>query len=75
MTSRSNFPRLSPTNCIPTPHIHFKLFDSVGRELLTTQMYVQDGQIIEAEDAKGRARILSLGGKIVREEDSPPSPG
>ena len=32
-----------------------------------SQMYVQDGQIGEAEDAKGNARILSLGGKIVRE--------
>jgi Flp pilus assembly protein TadD len=32
-----------------------------------SQMYVQDGQIGEAEDAKGKARILSLGGKIVRE--------
>ncbi len=33
-----------------------------------SQMYVQDGQIGEAEDAKGKARILSLGGKVVREE-------
>jgi len=33
-----------------------------------SQMYVQDGQIAEAEDAKGKARILSLGGKIVRDE-------
>lgn len=33
-----------------------------------SQMYVQDGQIGEAEDAKGKARILSLGGKIVRED-------
>lgn len=32
-----------------------------------SQMYVQDGQIAEAEDAKGKARILSLGGKIVKE--------
>jgi Flp pilus assembly protein TadD len=32
-----------------------------------SQMYVQDGQIAEAEAAKGNARILSLGGKIVRE--------
>ena len=32
-----------------------------------SQMYVQDGQIGEAEDAKGNARILSLGGKVVRE--------
>jgi len=29
-----------------------------------SQMYVQDGQIAEAEAAKGNARILSLGGKI-----------
>lgn len=33
-----------------------------------SQMYVQDGQIAEAEDAKGKARILSLGGKIVKED-------
>ena len=32
-----------------------------------SQMYVQDGQIGEAEDAKGKARILSLGGKVVKE--------
>lgn len=32
-----------------------------------SQMYVKAGQIAEAEDAKGKARILSLGGKIVRE--------
>ncbi len=32
-----------------------------------SQMYVQDGQIAAAEDAKGKARILSLGGKVVRE--------
>ena len=31
-----------------------------------SQMYVQDGQIAEAEAAKGNARILSLGGKIDR---------
>ena len=31
-----------------------------------SQMYVQDGQIIEAEHAKGNARILSLGGKVVK---------
>jgi hypothetical protein len=31
-------------------------------------MYMQDGQIVQAEDAKGRARILSLGGRIVKEE-------
>ncbi|MAS93473.1 MAG: hypothetical protein CMO55_09800 [Verrucomicrobiales bacterium] len=34
-----------------------------------SQMYVQDGQIGEAEDAKSKARILSLGGKIVKEEE------
>jgi tetratricopeptide (TPR) repeat protein len=32
-----------------------------------SQMYVADKQIAEAEDAKGKARILSLGGKVVRE--------
>lgn len=32
-----------------------------------SQMYVRDGQIGEAESAKGNARILSLGGKIVRD--------
>lgn len=32
-----------------------------------SQMYVQDRQIAEAEDAKGKARILSLGGKVVKE--------
>jgi hypothetical protein len=30
-------------------------------------MYVKDGQIAEAEAAKGNARILSLGGKVLRE--------
>lgn len=34
-----------------------------------SQMYVQDQQIAEAEDAKGKARILSLGGKVDREAD------
>ncbi len=34
-----------------------------------SQMYVQDGQIGPAEDAKANARILSLGGRIVKEED------
>lgn len=38
-----------------------------------SQMYVQNGQIPEAEDAKGRARILSLGGKIVKDDE--PRPG
>ena len=33
-----------------------------------SQMFVQDGQIAEAEDAKSKARILSLGGKVVKEE-------
>lgn len=32
-----------------------------------SQMYVRAGQIAEAEDAKGKARILSLGGKVVKE--------
>jgi predicted Zn-dependent protease len=32
-----------------------------------SQMYVADGQIFEAEQAKGNARILSLGGKVVKE--------
>lgn len=31
-----------------------------------SQMYVKDGQIAEAEHAKSNARILSLGGKIVK---------
>ena len=31
-----------------------------------SQIYVKLGQIAEAEAAKGNARILSLGGKIVR---------
>ncbi len=30
-----------------------------------SQMYVRDGNIPEAEAARGNARILSLGGKIV----------
>lgn len=32
-----------------------------------SQMHVKDGNIAEAEEAKGNARILSLGGKVVRE--------
>lgn len=32
-----------------------------------SQMYVRHGQIPEAEAAKSNARILSLGGKVVRE--------
>lgn len=31
-----------------------------------SQMYVQDGQIAEAEAAKANARILSLGGKVAK---------
>mgnify|MGYP006263690601 FL=1 len=34
-----------------------------------SQMYVQDGQIAEAEDAKANARILSLGGKVLRDAE------
>ena len=33
-----------------------------------SQMYVRAGMIAEAEDAKGKARILSLGGKVVKDE-------
>ena len=29
-----------------------------------SQMYIRDGQIAEAEHAKGNARILSMGGKV-----------
>ena len=32
-----------------------------------SQMYVSNGQIAEAEDAKGKARILSLGGKVQKD--------
>jgi len=32
-----------------------------------SQMYVKNGQIPEAEDAKSKSRILSLGGKIVKD--------
>ncbi len=32
-----------------------------------SQMYVRDGNIPEAESAKGNARILSLGGRVVKE--------
>jgi Flp pilus assembly protein TadD len=31
-----------------------------------SQMYVRNKQIAEAEDAKSNARILSLGGKVVK---------
>lgn len=33
-----------------------------------SQMYVRDGQIGAAEDAKAKARILSLGGRVWRDE-------
>ncbi|WP_411826598.1 tetratricopeptide repeat protein [Luteolibacter sp. AS25] len=33
-----------------------------------SQIYVRMGKIPEAEDAKANSRILSLGGKVVREE-------
>lgn len=33
-----------------------------------SQMYVRDGNIPEAETAKGNARILSLGGRVSRED-------
>jgi len=32
-----------------------------------SQMYVQDQQILEAENAKANARILSLGGRVVKD--------
>lgn len=32
-----------------------------------SQMYVADHRIAEAEDAKGKARILSLGGRVVKD--------
>lgn len=32
-----------------------------------SQMFVKEGRIAEAEDAKGKARILSLGGKVQKE--------
>lgn len=32
-----------------------------------SQMYVKDGKIAEAEEAKGNARILSLGGRVVKD--------
>ena len=35
-----------------------------------SQMYVRDGQIAEAEHAKGNARILSMGGKVSRLTES-----
>jgi tetratricopeptide (TPR) repeat protein len=36
-----------------------------------SQMYVRDGNIPDAEAAKANARILSLGGKVVREAPPP----
>lgn len=33
-----------------------------------SQMFVQNGQIAEAEDARAKARILSLGGRVVRDD-------
>ena len=39
--------------------------DLLARTSLS-QMYVRDGNIPEAESAKANARILSLGGKVVR---------
>ena len=35
-----------------------------------SQMHVRAGNIPEAEAAKGNARILSLGGKVVRDQDA-----
>lgn len=35
-----------------------------------SQMYVANHQIAEAEDAKGKARILSLGGRVVKDTSS-----
>lgn len=35
-----------------------------------SQMHVRDGNIPEAEAAKGNARILSLGGKVSRDQES-----
>jgi tetratricopeptide (TPR) repeat protein len=35
-----------------------------------SQMYVRDGNIPEAEAAKGNARILSLGGRIVKQPEA-----
>lgn len=38
-----------------------------------SQAFVREGLIAEAEDAKGKARILGLGGKVRRERDGPKS--
>lgn len=45
---------------------HLKPNDLLAWTALS-QMFVKDGQIAEAENAKANARILSLGGKIVKE--------
>jgi tetratricopeptide (TPR) repeat protein len=37
-----------------------------------SQMHVRDGNIPEAEAAKANARILSLGGRIVKTDAAPP---
>jgi len=39
-----------------------------------SQMHVRDGNIPEAEAAKANARILSLGGKVVRDQAAPSAP-
>jgi predicted Zn-dependent protease len=46
--------------------VHLKPNDLLAWTSLS-QMYVRDGNIPEAEAAKGNARILSLGGKVVRD--------
>jgi tetratricopeptide (TPR) repeat protein len=38
-----------------------------------SQMYVANHQIAEAEDAKGKARILSLGGRVIKDASASPS--
>jgi len=35
-----------------------------------SQMYVQDGQIAEAEAAKANARVISMGGKVTKLESN-----
>ncbi len=59
---------------------HGEVKEAIGAALMATtlqpndllawtalsQMYVSNQQIAEAEDAKGKARILSLGGKVVK---------
>ncbi len=39
-----------------------------------SQMYVQDSQIGPAEDAKANARILSLGGRLVKDAEQDTQP-